>query len=209
MSVPVPPRGGHSNPRGDDTPTTISLVPPALLAEIDAARKALGAAEERAAGPHWGALHKLLLRAKSDPITLMRIVGGRDLSALDALLRMLRGEAFAGSAPAPPQRGSAGAVDAHAGSVAAGTPAATPSPDAATLRSAMRAFRKRLKLIRLDHQSRLGVGPLTGGRSHDVDAIIPPNEFPHAVWEALADAGTLTRAGQGFYALPEDATPRH
>ena len=68
----------------------------------------------------------------------------------------------------------------------------------------MHAFRKRLKLTRLDHESKLGVGPMTSGRKADVDAILPPREFAAQVWEALVTDGQLKAAGQGFYALSEE-----
>ena len=74
---------------------------------------------------------------------------------------------------------------------------------AETLKKAMRAFRRRIKLIRLDHESRLGVGPMTGGRKADFDAILPPQEFASRVWEKLAETGQLRNAGQGFYMLAE------
>ena len=70
-------------------------------------------------------------------------------------------------------------------------------------KKAMRAFRKRIKLVRLDHESKLGVGPMTGGKKADFDAILPPQEFAPEVWEALAADGQLRAAGQGFYMLPK------
>ncbi|MCH7847474.1 MAG: hypothetical protein IIB53_03845 [Planctomycetes bacterium] len=73
-----------------------------------------------------------------------------------------------------------------------------------TRKMAMRAFRKRLKLTRLDHESKLGVGPMTSGRKADVDAILPPHEYATQVWEALVAEGQLKSFGQGFYALAEE-----
>jgi hypothetical protein len=69
------------------------------------------------------------------------------------------------------------------------------------LKRAMKAFKKRLKLTRLDHESRLGVGPLSGGRPSLIVAITPPNQYPRAVWDALAKQGRLKKAGQGQYEL--------
>ncbi|MCP3914857.1 MAG: hypothetical protein GY711_04755 [bacterium] len=69
----------------------------------------------------------------------------------------------------------------------------------------MRAFRKRLKLTRLDHESKLGVGPMTGGRKASFDAILPPHEFPPEVWRALVAEGKLRDLGAGFFQLEEDA----
>ena len=69
------------------------------------------------------------------------------------------------------------------------------------LKSALKAFRKRLKLTQLDDQSRLGYGPMTGGQQSSIVAITPPDQFPAAVWEELARQGKLKRAGSGTYAL--------
>ena len=76
---------------------------------------------------------------------------------------------------------------------------AGPTPQ--ELKSALKAFRKRLKLTRLDDQSRLGYGPMTGGQQSSIVAITPPDHFPAAVWEELARQGKLKRAGSGMYSL--------
>lgn len=74
------------------------------------------------------------------------------------------------------------------------------------MREALKAFRKRLKLTRLDDESRLGSNKLSGGLKSDIDAIIPPKEFPDQVWKNLAKVGVLRYTGQGFYQLVEGAT---
>ncbi len=79
------------------------------------------------------------------------------------------------------------------------TPPAGPTPQ--QLKSAMKAFRKRLKLTQLDDQSRIGRGPMSGGHTSGIVAITPPDQFPAAVWEELARQGKLKRAGGGMYAL--------
>lgn len=172
----------------------------AALAELAALREAISTAGA-AAGPSWGAMHKALLKAKVDGRAILPIVGGRDLATLDALLAWLRGEEAA-----PSDSGGAGAGDDGAsGGAPAGAPtAAAPEVPIEETRSAMRAFRKRLRLARLDAESRLGVGPLSGGKRHEIDAIVPPREFGIAVWEALVAQGRLRRAGGGFYALVDD-----
>jgi hypothetical protein len=67
------------------------------------------------------------------------------------------------------------------------------------LKAALKAFKKRLKLTRLDDQSRIGVGPMSGGRTSGIVAITPPDQYPPAVWEELARQGKLKRAGDGLY----------
>ena len=74
-----------------------------------------------------------------------------------------------------------------------------PSPD--ELRNALKAFKKRLKLSRLDDESSLGHGPLSSGRASGIVAITPPSQYPRAVWDALVAQGKLKYAGQGMYQL--------
>jgi hypothetical protein len=75
-----------------------------------------------------------------------------------------------------------------------------PAPE--TLKMALKAFRKRLKLTRLDDESRLGGGPLSGRRSSIV-AISPPAEYPRAVWDELVRQGKIKYMGNGTYGLAE------
>ena len=83
------------------------------------------------------------------------------------------------------------------------TPAADPgAPDPEVVKKAMKAFRKRMKLTRLNDESKLGRNPLTGGRASDVVAIMPPHLYPKEVWDELVRQGRLKEAGRGFYELP-------
>lgn len=70
-------------------------------------------------------------------------------------------------------------------------------------KAALKAFRKRLKLTCLDDQSRIGVGPLTGGRESGIVGITPPDQFPPALWEELARQGKIKYAGNGQYELSQ------
>ncbi len=70
------------------------------------------------------------------------------------------------------------------------------------LKQAFKAFKKRLKLTRLDHESRISASPLTG-RSSDIVAISPPNQFPQAVWEELVRQGKLKKMGGGTFGLAD------
>lgn len=70
------------------------------------------------------------------------------------------------------------------------------------LKKAMQAFKKRLKLTRLDQESSLGAGkPLTGGKQSGIVAIQPPSGYPKEVWDELVSRGKLKRDGS-FYGLP-------
>ena len=73
-----------------------------------------------------------------------------------------------------------------------------------TLKRAMKAFRKRLKLTHLNEESKLGRSPLTGGKRSSVVAIMPPHQYPPEVWDELVEQGKLKSAGRGFYELVEN-----
>src|SRR5262245_1315834 len=77
------------------------------------------------------------------------------------------------------------------------------SPTPEELKAAFKAFKKRLKLFRLDHESRLSGSPLTGRSSH-IAVIVPPTEHPPAVWDELVRQGKLKKLGGGTYGLAEE-----
>ncbi len=157
-----------------------------IVAELQQRVVELESTDAAEAGALWGAIHKLLLKTACDRAVVGRIIVARDSDTLTALVGALeRGdpEAF----DEPQQEAEASFDIPHE-----------------TLKMAMRAFRKRLKLTRLDHESKLGVGPMSSGRKADVDAILPPREYARQVWEALVAEGQLKAFGQGFYALAEE-----
>lgn len=75
------------------------------------------------------------------------------------------------------------------------------SPTKQDLKMAMRAFKKRLKLTRLDDESRVGVGPMSGGKDSAVVAITPPDQFPKQIWDELVKQGRLKTSGNGLYEM--------
>ena len=81
------------------------------------------------------------------------------------------------------------------------SPSDSPTPE--ELKRAMKAFKKRLKLARLDDESSLGRGPMSSGKSSSIVAIMPPNQYPKAVWDELVARGRLKYAGQGLYQLAD------
>lgn len=84
--------------------------------------------------------------------------------------------------------------------------AALPSGlDSAQLKNALKAFKKRLKLTRLDDESRLGHGAMSSGGQSGIVAISPPTRYPQAVWDELVRQGKLRRAGHGLYELPDES----
>ncbi|MFL6110875.1 MAG: hypothetical protein ACJ786_05935 [Catenulispora sp.] len=83
-------------------------------------------------------------------------------------------------------------------------PDPTPPPAEPTkeqLKGALKAFKKRLKLTRLDAESQLSKNPLSTGRGHGIVAISPPIGYPEAVWDELVRQKKLKKAGQGLYEL--------
>ena len=78
-------------------------------------------------------------------------------------------------------------------------PSKSGPPSKEELKRALKAFKKRLKLTRLDDESRLGYGSMTGGGRSGIVAITPPNQYPIAVWEELVKQGRLRRSGNGLY----------
>ena len=87
----------------------------------------------------------------------------------------------------------------HPAPISAESSAATPSPE--ILRAALKAFRKRLKLTRLDDASRIGRGPMSSGQGSSIAGITPPDQYPRTVWEELVNQGKLKHAGHGMYSL--------
>ncbi len=78
----------------------------------------------------------------------------------------------------------------------------TAPPDAQALKSALKAFRKRLKAMRLDDESKLGGhGAMTGGKRSGLVGIAPPGGFPKTVWDELVRQGHLKYLGHGLYQL--------
>ena len=80
-----------------------------------------------------------------------------------------------------------------------GTPPVGPTP--AELKAALKAFKKRLKLARLDDESRLGHGAMSSGGRSGIVAIPAPSQYPQAVWDELFRQGKIRRAGGGLYEL--------
>lgn len=133
----------------------------------------------------WALAERLLGRLAADPKRLSAVCAARDIDGLDALVSALERppSARAGGNPPAPAKDAASELEPQ-------------------MEAALRAFRKRLKLTRLSDESRLSGRRLTSGKPSEIDAIIPPAEFPPEVWKALARAGRLKDMEDGFYGLP-------
>lgn len=145
-----------------------------MVSEIQAS------ADPLQAGEAWSLVERLLSRMADDQTQVQRVCNEHDVAALDALVTKIEN-------PEPV--------------VVPGADKADAVPDDVKI-VAMRAFRKRLKLMRLSDESSLRGRRLTSGKTSEIDAIMPPSEYPREVWVALASEGKLTDSGRGFFALP-------
>jgi hypothetical protein len=75
------------------------------------------------------------------------------------------------------------------------------TPTAAVVKLAIQAFKKRIKLMRLDDESKVGRSPMSGGNRSIVAGIKPPDQYPQAVWDHLVAVGRLKKDSQGMYEL--------
>ncbi|CAN5756194.1 hypothetical protein BH23PLA1_BH23PLA1_10010 [soil metagenome] len=70
------------------------------------------------------------------------------------------------------------------------------------LKRALKAFKKRLKLARLDDESGLS---RSGNKKSGITGITPPPGHPPEVWDELVKLGKLKRDMGSTYALVEGA----
>lgn len=82
-----------------------------------------------------------------------------------------------------------------------------PEHDREVLKRAMKAFRKSLKVTRLDAESGIGGGPMSGGRQSEIVGIVPPARYPRAVWDQLVRERRLRDGRRGIYELPPGESP--
>lgn len=73
--------------------------------------------------------------------------------------------------------------------------------DPKLLKTALKAFKKRLKLTQLVDDSKVSTRQMTSGSTYDIVAIRPPVDFPQEVWKELVKQGKLKNAGNGLYEL--------
>ena len=124
----------------------------------------------------WALSERLLMRMPVPPSTVEAACASKDVDALDAIVARLESP---GPAAAPEHRVTDDELD-----------------------KALKAFKKRLKVMRLADESKLRGRRLSSGKESEIDAIVPPTEFPREVWAALAARGDLKDTGGGFYRLP-------
>jgi hypothetical protein len=121
----------------------------------------------------WALAGRLLTRFPVDAAESKRVLAAKDHPGLDALVRGLEN---------PAQKVQAG-----------------PGVSEGDMTAALKAFRKKLKLTKLDQESKLGGRYTSGGKQSNINAIVPPTDFPPEVWRALEETGKLRRVGSGMY----------
>jgi hypothetical protein len=80
-------------------------------------------------------------------------------------------------------------------------PSSAHAPTPEQLKRALQAFKKRLKLTRLDAESGLGGGAMSGGKTSGIMSITPPSQYPKTIWDELVKLGKLNYSGHGLYEL--------
>mgnify|MGYP006296122407 CR=1 FL=1 len=138
---PVGPQAAQRLPRTHRGGYDASMSDPTDLAKLDELLEAIrGYDDPRRAASEWKQVYRLLGKTELPAGRVTAVVGMRDVPGLVELLERLRG---GGAGPEP-------------------------EIDPETLRKALHAFRKRLKLTVLDEESKLGRGPLSKeiGRAH-------------------------------------------
>ena len=76
--------------------------------------------------------------------------------------------------------------------------------DREVLKRALKAFRKRLKIVRLDSESSVGVGPMSSGKQSSIVGVRPPDIYPQDVWDELVRQKRLVEGRDGSYELPDE-----
>ncbi len=149
---------------------------PTIVTKLNELMTAIeGYDDPRRAASEWKQVYRSLQKTELPPGRITGVVGMRDVPGLASLIEELCDPTPAG-------------------------PADVPSMD--TCRKALQAFRKRLSLTMLDEESTLGRSPLTKGASAS-GQMVPPTEWPEAVWQELVRQGKLRYVSHGLYELPK------
>lgn len=75
--------------------------------------------------------------------------------------------------------------------------------DRGILKRALKAYRKRLKIFRLDDEVSGSRGPFSKGAVSAIQGITPPEQYAQEIWDRLVMQGRLRDAGDGLLELVE------
>ncbi|HYE61472.1 MAG TPA: hypothetical protein VD997_05715 [Phycisphaerales bacterium] len=154
---------------------------------------------EKEVGRLWAKAKEFLAKTTANPARVQKLVAEKNLEELARIVNELansKGDVSKGPPQTPAPTAPAAAVTPTAD---AGGPTSDIPPE--MLKSALTAFKKRLKLTILNDESRLAPRAMTGGKKSEITAIIPPDQFPKEVWDELVKQNKLRYTGQGFYEL--------
>jgi hypothetical protein len=73
--------------------------------------------------------------------------------------------------------------------------------DRAVLKRALKAYRKRLKIMRLDDESSGSRDPLSRGDESSIMGVRPPEQYAQEIWDLLIAQGKLRDVGHGLLEL--------
>jgi len=76
--------------------------------------------------------------------------------------------------------------------------------DRDVLKRALKAFRKRLKLVNLDAESTVGGGPMSSGKRSSIVGVRAPDQYPQEVWDELVRQKRLIAGSDDTYELPPE-----
>lgn len=183
--------------------------------------------DEKKATQLWGRAQVALMKAGCNAVQVANVVGKRDTEGLAKLVQQVdagrtpgAGSAAAPAAPAPQKAEFKGTPPLEGETVARGARSLADgrtiaemqaqkqaeggydSLESGNLKRAMNEFKRKLKSMKRDDESRLSGRYTTKGISSGIVAITPPKEFPATVWEELVRQGRLKKAGGGTYSMP-------
>jgi hypothetical protein len=158
---------------------------------------------EKEVGRLWAKAKEFLGKTTANPARVQKLLAEKNLEALAQIVNELanaKGDVSKGpGASAGAGTGTGNADGAGSGGEPGAAVAGAIPPE--TLKAALTAFKKRLKLTILNDESRLAPRPMTGGKRSEISAIIPPDQFPREVWDELVKQNKLRYTGQGFFEL--------
>jgi hypothetical protein len=163
-------------------------------------------------GRLWAKAKEFLAKTSANKPRVDKLLAEKNLEELARVVNELSGAKPVAAKPATqkpdspqPAANPQSAVPNPQSAPTSSSPAAatpdTPAVPHETLKHALHAFKKRLKLTRLNDESRLSPRVMTGGRKSEVVGIIPPDQYGKEVWDALVKDGKLRYTGSGFYEL--------
>jgi hypothetical protein len=166
-------------------------------------------------GRLWAKAKEFLAKTSANPTRVAKLLSEKNLEELARIVGELSG-AKQVATTAPSSSAPSSSTPSVAAPASPDPPSATASPQTSptsdiphptstipheVLKHALHAFKKRLKLTRLNDESRLSPRVMTGGRKSEVVGIIPPDQYGKEIWDALVKEGKLRYTGSGFYEL--------